>query len=326
MDYPGVALPDEVLTQLGWTRAEQEMVHNWYFMDTNISAKAFETIAAYRKAQMSTDLGTKLTSGLQTVRTFFAQEAGYPQRVAIAGRDRALQCWLTVAQAWDTLPLAYVGRGGCIDTCVTALPWHGGAFAFASRADGYFAHIRHLVWVIACLRAANAHPSVAGQAAGGRLGLWTIGAYLWYAIPAAQALAPVATDDADEAGDRCICRFGRVRLGESRSAIYLRFHLYLRYAHVPSTELGIPTNVMFWGGWGARSPEYMAQLAAFGIDGNNMDATVFLQDNVRLARGVIDPPPDVLMAYLQELTGSEIDYGFDGEWGGVHIFQLYAYE
>ncbi|MEG1472284.1 MAG: hypothetical protein RSD76_07550, partial [Clostridia bacterium] len=88
-------------------------------------------------------------------------------------------------------------------------------------------------------------------------------------------------------------------------------------------EGGLPANVVSWGGWGNRSPLYMAQLEAFGFDGASMDATLFLEDNVRLARGMLDPPPQRLMDYLSELSGGEVDYAFDADWGGIHIFQLY---
>ena len=94
----------------------------------------------------------------------------------------------------------------------------------------------------------------------------------------------------------------------------------------PDTTAGIPTNVMFWGGWSCRSPEYVAQLKAFGIDADHLDATVFFKDNVRLARGLIDPEPNDLIAYLRELQGDDFDYTFDDEWGGVHTLQFYTYD
>ena len=91
----------------------------------------------------------------------------------------------------------------------------------------------------------------------------------------------------------------------------------------PNTENGVPTNVMFWGGWGTRSPEYMAQLSAFGIDPDNMDATIFLREDVRLARGCVSPEPLKLLAHLSDLRGDGVDYTIDSEWGGVYLFQFY---
>ncbi|MEG0902344.1 MAG: hypothetical protein RSG96_09495, partial [Clostridia bacterium] len=80
----------------------------------------------------------------------------------------------------------------------------------------------------------------------------------------------------------------------------------------------------YWGGWGARSAEYMAQLAAFGIDGAAMDATIFLRDDVRLLRGMLDPPPMLLYNYLNEKVAA--DYMPDVDWGGIHSFCFYSLE
>lgn len=60
----------------------------------------------------------------------------------------------------------------------------------------------------------------------------------------------------------------------------------------PGTEYGIPANLLFWGGWTFRSPEYMKCLSRFGISEEEMDTTLFLRDDVYLARGMIMPEPD----------------------------------
>ena len=77
------------------------------------------------------------------------------------------------------------------------------------------------------------------------------------------------------------------------------FTLVMDCRMFPDTSLGIPQNVMFWGGWALRSPENLAQMAAYGIDGAHFAPEDFLRDNVCLASGVLDPPVEGMLNYLQ---------------------------
>ena len=327
MDYPGVALPDALLTQIGWSQNELKMVEEWYFMDTDISAEAFETIAAYRDSHMINSIGAKLTSGLQVALSLFRQEPLAMRSVwlllgviGLSGiglllmrRDTRYR-WLMLAATvlLSIALLLYLGMGGRMPlraALMVILPTAALLFGLLADCMPPYRTLgkpgRLLVGVLAC----------------GLLGLT-----LWYAIPAAQSLAPQAANDTDESTFvDAFADLDEYAL-ENPDLLFIYDATFTSDKRMfPDTSRGIPTNVMFWGGWGARSPEYVAQLAAFGIDVNDMDATVFLRDHVRLARGLIDPQPEMLMAYLRELTGSEIDYTFDGEWGGVHIYQMEAY-
>ena len=93
----------------------------------------------------------------------------------------------------------------------------------------------------------------------------------------------------------------------------------------PDYSEGMPHNITFWGGWGMRSPESMDQFAAFDIDLNDFDPYTLLRDDVFLASGRVDPPPKVILNWLSEKTGSEIDWEIWSEYGNVYIFHFYEY-
>lgn len=91
----------------------------------------------------------------------------------------------------------------------------------------------------------------------------------------------------------------------------------------PDVSEGIPTNVVFWGGWSFRSQASYAQFAAFDIVLDNIDPEMWLRDDICLATGVVDPPPRLMLEYLQEKVDPDVDCFLAGEDGGVYFYQFY---
>lgn len=90
----------------------------------------------------------------------------------------------------------------------------------------------------------------------------------------------------------------------------------------PDVSEGIPTNVMFWGGWNFRSQGCIQQLTAFDIDPDNLDAEMWLREDICYASAVLDPPAQLLLEYLRQELYPEVDYGLYGEDGGVYYYQF----
>ena len=90
----------------------------------------------------------------------------------------------------------------------------------------------------------------------------------------------------------------------------------------PDVSEGIPTNVVFWGGWGFRSESSYQQFAAFDIELDNLDAEMWLREDVCYASAVLDPPAKLLLEYLRRELDPEVDYGLYGEDGGVYYYQF----
>jgi len=93
----------------------------------------------------------------------------------------------------------------------------------------------------------------------------------------------------------------------------------------PDYSEGMPNNIAFWGGWALRSPESVKQFANFDIDLNDFDPYTLLRDDVYIASGRVDPPPTVILEWLQEKVGPNIDYMLYSEYGYVYVFQFYEY-
>ena len=141
-----------------------------------------------------------------------------------------------------------------------------------------------------------------------------------YAVPAAQALArqpknpeildPFATLDWMAAEDPdCLYFYDGSLCADSRM--------------FPRTDLGVPKNLLFWGGWTFRSPEYMKCLSRFGVTEQELDTELFLRDDVYLARGMVVPESTELIDVLSEKAEEEIASMQGGEEGGVYLFQFY---
>ena len=94
----------------------------------------------------------------------------------------------------------------------------------------------------------------------------------------------------------------------------------------PDYSEGMPHNVTFWGGWGMHSRENTELFASFGIDLDNFDPETFLRDDVYVASGRIDPPPTVILDWLNEQLDAEVDYEIWSEYGSVTIFHFYSME
>ncbi|MBE5793232.1 MAG: hypothetical protein E7323_00925 [Clostridiales bacterium] len=83
----------------------------------------------------------------------------------------------------------------------------------------------------------------------------------------------------------------------------------------PTTEFGIPKNMHFWGGWNLHHPSYDALLESYGFDPYGWSLEDFLNEDVRILRGVVDTP-QLLMDALSEIC--EVDCYLDSEWDGLY--------
>jgi len=88
----------------------------------------------------------------------------------------------------------------------------------------------------------------------------------------------------------------------------------------PDTSAGIPGNVVFWGGYPARSPSWYRMLAKYGI--TELNASIFLRDNVMLASTDPEPWPS-LMSYVTESGGDTVDWDYADSLGYVNFFRIY---
>lgn len=320
VDYYNVKkLTDEDLAVADWTRKEANLLAQWCFLGSELTEESFRRLADELESRTKTDAAARLQSAWQKV-------TALPELDPVA--------WKSVLALLAVLLLCVLGlvfqRRDCLWTSLTLAAGFAAVWAF----------LLYLGWngrlpVRAALQAVLPYgalvfgllpaclPRKPGTAAKAMLSAGTALALVLavnYAVPAAQALArqpknpeildPFATLDWMAAEDPdCLYFYDGSLCADNRM--------------FPRTDLGVPKNLLFWGGWTFRSPEYMKCLSRFGISEEELDTTLFLRDDVYLARGMVVPEPAELIDVLSEKTEEEIASMQGGEEGGVYAFQFY---
>ena len=320
VDYYNVKkLTDEDLAVADWTRKEANLLAQWCFLGSNLTEDSFQRLADELEGRTKADSTARLQSAWQKVMAL-------PELDPVA--------WKSVLALLAVLLLCVLGllfqRRDCLWTSLTLAAGFAAVWAF----------LLYLGWngrlpVRAALQAVLPYgalvfgllplclprkPGTAAKAVLSAGAALALALTVNYAVPAAQALArqpknpeildPFATLDWMAAEDPdCLYFYDGSLCADNRM--------------FPSTEYGIPKNLLFWGGWTYRSPEYMECLSRFGISEEELDAELFLRDDVYLARGMVMPEPTELVDVLSEKTGEEIVPMQSGEESGVYLFQFY---
>lgn len=320
LDYYEVTnLTEEELELAGWTRKEADLLAQWCFLGSELTEESFQRLADALESQSKTGLTARLQSAWQKV-TALPEADPVAGRSALALLAALLLCALGLAfkreeRLWPGLTLA----AGllAVGAFLMYLGWNGRlpVRAALQAVLPYGALVFGLLPV--CLPKKPGKATKPVLAAGTAL---LLALTVCYAVPAVQALAKPAEDP--EALDP----FSTLDMMAAEDPECLYFYdesLCADSRMFPGAEYGIPANLLFWGGWTFRSPEYMKCLSRFGISEEEMDTTLFLRDDVYLARGMIMPEPTALIDVLSEKTEEEIAAMQGGEEGGVYAFQFY---
>ena len=332
----------ETLEKLGWSPAKMKLVANWFFMDSDITAEAFRTLYEAQPEAAYT-FGDR-AAGIPLVLDHFGR-AEPPYRHAVlallalwvyallaptaggrraggnrpaAGRQRTAILLALPLGALMLFYLAYQGRlplraaasallplgaflcvglwpraGTPPDTSANPTEKRAGTGAMATVRAGFRATALAGCLVL-CALSVNA----------------TAQRLLAQPNPEAQDRL-AAPDQLDEfaVDDPDVIIIYDLALGLSDGRLF------------PDTSGGIPGNTLFWGGWPARSPSWLYQLAQYGIDGGAFTAHDFLRENLVLA-STDGEPWQSLVTYVSEIAGP-VDWEVYGMHGYVTFFQLY---
>lgn len=89
----------------------------------------------------------------------------------------------------------------------------------------------------------------------------------------------------------------------------------------PDTSQGVPQNLTFWGGWSRGSEEYIAKLAAFGLDGEHFTAADWLRPALRFI-SLKEAPDEALLAYLRSELGP-VEWEAEKVSAGLYFFRFF---
>ena len=302
MDYHEDALKnatEETLAKVGWSEAERQLVVQSFFMDENINT---ETLTAIVEAEPSRPLMEHLQSALSGIGDFLQRNP----------RDALL---LAAAVLLCGMALLLCRRGVDRATALCALL-------------GALLMIFYLGWrgrVLGRAVECALFPAIAIPA---QLMLCNTGSVLRRAVAqAAPAFQPLPLWRRVAAG---LLAIGLL----SVSAVYTRTTVGLLRAHpdsvsqqreddlehyalshpdtlimrtpdllrdtrlLPTAPDGVPGNIILWGDWYCRTPNWYAQLEKYGFDGRHFTPADYLRDTLRFAsEGEV---PEALLTYLSE--------------------------
>lgn len=320
LDYYEVSnLTEEELELAGWTRKEADLLAQWCFLGSELTEESFHRLADELDSRWKAHPAARLQSAWQKV-TALPEADPVAGRSALALLAALLLCALGLAfkreeRLWPGLTLA----AGllAVGAFLMYLGWNGRLPVRAALQAVLPCGALVFGLLPVCLPKKPGKATKPVLAAGTAL---LLALTVCYAAPTVQALAKPAEDP--EALDP----FSTLDMMAAEDPECLYFYdesLCADSRMFPGTEYGIPANLLFWGGWTFRSPEYMKCLSRFGISEEEMDTTLFLRDDVYLARGMIMPEPTALIDVLSEKTEEEIAAMQGGEEGGVYAFQFY---
>jgi hypothetical protein len=311
-DYTGFAqeVPDETLAQIGWSRDELTLVENWFFLNDNITADAFQTLIDQQNAvKAAPTLASRLETGWQDAavaysdaKLAFALWCTLCLALAAALRGTKRTLWTLALSLLGgfalTLALGAMGRLNARAAYSVLLP--AGAAVYTAFFDAERTKQKPLRFAAACtaLAACLALTAFAGVAQ-------VQSSY----IPPSPYFTDTTTDlhaDLDE-----------IALINEDKLIVCDLSLSHDHRLFPDTSEGIPHNVMLWGGWQAHSPSWRRMLLNFGI--SSLDSSLFLRGDVLYA-STYDQPPQELMNYIGEAADGAVDWTYYDQWGYVNLF------
>lgn len=285
-------LPPEALEAVGWTNTQVELLLKWNTMDEAVSTEAFRTI---RETQYNADTRTSPGAAIQDLllrSPYVAYSIALWAMMLILlfvlllrrGKDgfwhrMALICVFAFCLSFFTY-LALLGRLPYRAVVVPILP--AAVFVFCLLPEG--------------LPPRSGKPALTAVLCGLCLLM-----SLCYAVPAARYVKkqPLEWDYSAFADlDR------QAVIHSDRLYIYST-ELVNDMRMFPDFSGGIPTNLMFWGGWQRGSPEYIARLAPFGLNSDHFTAEDWLREGPTFVTLTLEPD-ETLFQYLRESISPDI--------------------
>jgi len=323
---------DETLNAVGWSRDEFSMVTYWYFLDDNITTEALRTLyaqqtaddAAVTAADRLQDMWDTLTGSLNASP---AVRYGLWAALAVAAAALLMLLLTPGRPVWALLgvPAAAVGGGlllvylgytgrlpmrAAMSVLLPMAAYLYGAFTAALPPAGSGAEPKKT-------------PRPMRIARFGLVSL-SLAVCLWMTVSAVLAEAPSLrplTDEEENYGTMNLNDLDAYALDNPDMLFIYDLSLVSDHRLFPDTSAGIPDNVLFWGGYPARSPSWYRTLARFGI--TELDASIFLRDDVVLASTDAEPY-QCFTRYLADSTGEAVDWYFYDIYGYLYFMQFFT--
>lgn len=312
------------LPEIGWNRGLFYLFGQWFFLDSAITAQAMDTLYAMQPP-LALGIGQQLLQALAALWLFFVENPSYGFAMAVLLVLCATSIVCACKQknrpiAWGALGglllgfflLLYLGVGGRLPLRAVLSPLLPmGSFLFQvmllAIPDGLWGD-RGTKKIWACIVTA-----LCLLLCWGSLSFTT------------ESLRPLSDEETQGRIDSIPADADAFALENPDVLIIFDITMVLDSRLFPDTSLGIPGNLMFWGGWQAKSPSWRYQLQQYGLDPDNLTARDLLGENIVFATAVGNPH-SALFAYMGESTQTELDWDYYAMDGYMTYFQFVAYE
>jgi len=316
MDYTEdqlLSVDDSILADIGWSRSELALVQQWYFMDENITAEAFEKLDAALSSKES--LSHRLSSGVQTLLQFFQNNARY----CLCGLFLLLLALIVILIPFRNpgqflLPLASIGT-----ICLALLMLMYLAFQgrFLSRAADC---ALFPAAVLLCTLAVSASEKLTHASVQRKITAIVLAALCAVCtVFHAGATLDVLSDRPDQISATREADLEVYALAHPDKLILRTPNLLRDTRLLPDVSAGIPTNIMIWGDWNCRTPSWYAQLENLGFDAHHFTAADFLSENLLFVTEK-DQPPMELLTYISEAVARTVTAELTDTKGELRFF------
>lgn len=309
LDYIDLeALPAEARTEAGWTDAQVTLLDNWYTMEESISTEAFRYVAATQdSAQTRTSpdaaiLDFRTRSPLIALSLIVLLAIGLCCVLGLCLRRWGL--WTFAALMTTALGclglLAYLALQGRLPYRAVLVPVLPAAAVVFSLMPECLPERKGFLTVLCAV-------TVLGTAV--------------YTLPTLQEVRYVQPQwdyDTHEAMD--------VVAKENPELLFIYSNELVNDLRIwPDTANGLPTNLMFWGGWQRGSPEYRSKLAAFSLDSDHFVAEDWLRSELRFL-SLKEEPHETLVRHLRQQLGESLTWERTKMDAALYAYRFYLQE
>ncbi|MDD3334022.1 MAG: hypothetical protein PHI98_00755 [Eubacteriales bacterium] len=318
MDYDDSvlqALSDDTLAQTGWSRAELALIRQWYFMDENITADAFNRLNDATVSSVS--LSARVAQAFSTLVHFYAENTRY----LTAAGWLLLLCLLCVLAHKRGTPLLLTAAASILCVLLTAA-----MLLFLAYQGRFLARAADCALIpAAAMLSCSCMMSMAGWSTqkGAKKIAVVAAIVLCLSMAGVNLLETkeVLSDRPDVVSATRESDLETYGL-ENPEMLILRTPDLLRDTRLlPDVKDGMAINLMIWGDWYCRTPSWYRQLELFGFDGRRFTATDFLRDNLLFATADLTPPQE-LLTYIEEEAGRPVVATLYGERGELRFFRF----
>ena len=291
LDYISLEeLTPEARETVGWTDAQVTLLDNWYTMEECISTEAFRYVADTQDNEQ-----TRTTPGAAILdfRTRSPLIALSLIVLFVIGLCCLLGLWLKRSGLWTLIALM-VTAVGCLALLAYLalqgrLPYRAVMVPVLPAAAVVFCLMPECLpqrkWFAPLLCAVV----LAGTAV--------------YAVPTLQEIRYVKPQwdyNTHEAMDAVA--------KENPDLLFIYSNELVNDLRIwPDMASGLPTNLMFWGGWQRGSPEYRSKVEAFGLDSDHFTPEDWLRPQLRFL-SLKEEPHAVLVQHLREQLGENLTW------------------